>query len=55
MGLFRIKTGLLGDERKTPFSTSANMKTGSRKYRNGRENVENGTGRYRKNSVHFHP
>jgi hypothetical protein len=54
-GLFRLKTGLLGNERKTPFSTSANTKTESRKYENGRKNVENGTVRYRKNSVRFHP
>jgi hypothetical protein len=55
MGLFRIKTGLLGNERKTPFSTSANTKTGYHKYGNGGENIENGTGRYGKNSVRFHP
>jgi hypothetical protein len=55
MGLFRIKTGLLGNERKTPFSTFANTKTGSRKYENGRKNVENGTERYGKISVRFHP
>jgi hypothetical protein len=55
MSLFCIKTGLLGNERKTPFSTSANTKTGSRKYGNGQENIENGTGRYEKNSVRFHP
>jgi hypothetical protein len=53
MGLFRIKTGLLGNERKTPFSTSANTKTGSHKYGNGRKPIENGTGRYGKNSVRF--
>jgi hypothetical protein len=46
---------LLRNERKTPFFTSANTKTGSRKYRNGQENVENGTGQYGKNSVRFHP
>jgi hypothetical protein len=55
MGLFRFKTGLLKNERKTPFSTSANTKTGSRKYGNGRKNVENGTGWYGKNYVHFYP
>jgi hypothetical protein len=55
MGLFHIKTGLLGNRRKTPFSTSANTKTGSHKYGNGRENIENGTGLSVKNSVRFHP
>jgi hypothetical protein len=54
-GLFHIKTGLLGNGRKTPFSISANTKTGSRKYGNGRKNIENGTGRYGKNYVRFHP
>jgi hypothetical protein len=54
-GLFRIKTGLLGNERKTSFSTSANTKTGSRKYENRWKNIENGTVRYGKNSVRFHP
>jgi hypothetical protein len=55
MGLFRIKTGLLGNERKTPFSTSTNTKTGSRKYGNEWENIENGMRRYGKNFVRFHP
>jgi hypothetical protein len=54
-GLFYIKTGLLGNGRKTPFSTSANTKTGSRKYGNGQKNIENETERYGKNSVRFHP
>jgi hypothetical protein len=53
MSLFRIKTGLLENEQKTPFSTSANTKTGSRKYGNGQGNIENETGRYEKNSVCF--
>jgi hypothetical protein len=55
MGLFCIKTGLLGNERKTPFSTSANTKTGSRKYGNEQKNVENRMGQYGKNYVRFHP
>jgi hypothetical protein len=55
MCLFRIKTGLLGNGRKTPFSTSANTKIGSRKYENGWKNIENGTEWYGKNSVRFHP
>jgi hypothetical protein len=54
-GPFRIKTGLIENERKTPFSTSANTKNGISQIWKRTKNIENGTVRYRKNSVRFHP
>jgi hypothetical protein len=53
MDQFRIKTGLCGNGRENFSPVSVNTETGSHKYGNGRNKIENRTGQNRIFSVRF--